>query len=297
VTRRLFSALPAALAAAPPRSRIAIFSKHLHWLPIAEAAAFAKETGFDALDLTVRPKGHLEPAQAAELPRAADAIRKAGLELAMITTAIQSIDTPHAAAILAAARDARVTHFRWGGVKYRRDLPITADLAQFRESSRKLEGLAAKHQLCGIYHTHSGTNELGASIWDLVEAFDGLDPNHIAINFDIGHATVEGGFGGWINSAHRAGSRIRGVAVKDFLWAKNSQGAWRPAWKPIGEGMAPLREFFALARKLNLQGPIQLHCEYPLGGADHGDPQITVPRDEVQRAMRRDLQRLREAMA
>jgi hypothetical protein len=38
---------------------------------------------------------------------------------------------------------------------------------------------------------------------------------------DRSDATIEDGFGGWINSLRITGPHLRGVAVKDFLWEKD----------------------------------------------------------------------------
>ena len=43
----------------------------------------------------------------------------------------------------------------------------------------------------------------------------------------------------------------------------------------------------------HFSGPLQLHFEYPLGGADNGKTSITIPKEEVFAAMKRDLQQLR----
>jgi sugar phosphate isomerase/epimerase len=51
-----------------------------------------------------------------------------------------------------------------------------------------------------------------------------FDPQAVGVNYDIGHATIEGGFGGWINSLRITGLHLRGVAVKDFLWEKVKRG-------------------------------------------------------------------------
>ncbi len=40
---------------------ICIFSKHLQWCNYKEMADLAGEIGFDGVDLTVRPKGHVLP--------------------------------------------------------------------------------------------------------------------------------------------------------------------------------------------------------------------------------------------
>jgi sugar phosphate isomerase/epimerase len=295
MTRREFFAAQAVAVKSTvtrqPSPKIAIFSKHLQWLDIPAMADAAKEVGFDAIDLTVRKGGHIEPENAlSELPKAAKIIRSRGLEFPMITTAIESIETPHTEKILQAAAAAGIGYFRWGGLKYR-SLPVTAQIQVYRGSAAKLAKLNAQYGVCGIYHTHSGINEFGASIWDIFEVVRGINVKHLAINYDIGHATVEGGFGGWINSARLCDAYLRGVAVKDFVWQKNEKGEWRPQWCPLGQGMVNLKAFFKLAHP----DVIQLHFEYPMGGAEHGDRVITWSRDQVLSAMRRDLETLRGA--
>ena len=46
---------------------INLFSKHLHWANYEDMAKIVSEIGFDGIDLTVRPKGHVEPEHAAIL--------------------------------------------------------------------------------------------------------------------------------------------------------------------------------------------------------------------------------------
>ena len=99
--------------------------------------------------------------------------------------------------------------------------------------------------------------------------------------------------GGWINSFNICGPYIRGIAVKDFLWAKNARGQWAPAWKPLGEGMVRLPQFFPMVAKTNFTGPLQLHFEYPLAGADTGKTKLTGSPEEVYAAMKKDLTQLR----
>jgi len=71
----LFHTIPA------DRLKIHIFSKHLQFLQGQELAKTAAELGFDAVDLTVRKGGHVEPATVAhDLPPLVTAIRKQGLD-------------------------------------------------------------------------------------------------------------------------------------------------------------------------------------------------------------------------
>jgi hypothetical protein len=70
------AALPFAARAASGRPPLCLFSKHLPKLNYAELASTVKQIGFEGVDLTVRPGGHVLPERAAEdLPRAVEAIR------------------------------------------------------------------------------------------------------------------------------------------------------------------------------------------------------------------------------
>ena len=96
---------------------------------------------------------------------------------------------------------------------------------------------------------------MGASIWDLHEIMQDLDPKSAGINYDVGHATIEGGLGGWINSFRISGAHLRGIAVKDFAWAKDAKGEWQAQWKPIGEGMVHFPEFFGMVAETPFRRP------------------------------------------
>ena len=169
---------------------------------------------------------------------------------------------------------------------------IVQQLAALKPRVERLAKLNKQYGVCAMYHTHSGIGQVGASIWDLHLILDGFDPDAVGVNYDTAHATVEGGYGGWINSFRVSERHLRGVAVKDFLWGKEQDG-WRPRWCPLGEGMVDFPRFFQLLAGTSFAGPLQLHYEYPLGGADKGQRTIQIPPEQVYRAMKADLERLR----
>lgn len=292
-------AIPGASAAygnpaEPAGLKVAIFSKHLRFLQGEELAKGATEMGFDGIDLAVRKGGHVEPAVVSkELPKLVAVIRANGLQVPMITTDIVDDTSPDAEAILRTASELGIRHYRWGGLKYDNQSPIPDQLNAMRPGVARLAALNKRYGVCAMYHTHSGIGVVGAPIWDLHILLRDFDPNAVAVNYDVGHATVEGGFGGWIDSFRVTGPYLKGIAVKDFLWQKDDSGNWKPAWQPLGQGMVHFHQFFAMVKESRFSGPLQLHFEYPLGGADGGKTQLSVPREQVFATMKRDLRQLR----
>jgi sugar phosphate isomerase/epimerase len=275
--------------------KVAIFSKHLLFLRGAALAEGAASIGFDGIDLAVRKGGHVEPERVKQdLPGLVATIRQHGLEVPMLTTDIIDDKSPNAEDIVSTMAELGIRHYRWGGFKYDDQQPLNKQIEMLKPRVAKLAALNGRYRVGAMFHTHSGVDLVGASIWDLHEILEGMDPALVGVNYDVGHATVEGGFGGWINSYRISGAYLRGIAVKDFVWEKDTHGKWRPAWKPLGDGMVRFPEFFKMVAASQFSGPLQLHFEYPLAGADTGRNDIGGHKDEVFAAMRRDLGRLRE---
>ena len=258
-------------SASPSARRLPIvyFSKHLQWLdwePMAETAA---ELGFDGIDLTVRQGGHVEPERVQDdLPKVAKIVRNAGLDIPMITAGIVDADSPHAEDIIRTASEVGFPAIAGVGSPGQiiRRYPISristpvferpsgllinvpARACPIEEAGgRTLAALNEKYKVCAMYHNHSGSM-VGASVWDLWVLIKDFDPRWVSSNFDIGHATVEGGLGGWVNSTRLMAPFMRGVAIKDFKWGKNAKGEWEPMWCPLGRGNGELPSVFRHAQ-------------------------------------------------
>lgn len=283
----------------PGRLPVLLFSKHLHWADFDTCAAVLREIGAEGIDLTVRKNGHIEPERVREeLPRAVEIFRKAGTPVAMITTDIRTADSPHALPILETAKALGITHYRWSDFVYDPARPIPEQLREFKPKIAELAKLNARLGMTAMYHIHSGFNRLGSCVWDLWELIRDEDPNAVSFNYDIGHATVEGGFGGWLNTLRLAIPCTRGTAVKDFVWEKNAKGQWRPRWCPLGEGMVDFAGYFNILKNAKVPMPLQLHLEYDeLGAAAHGSKQLDMPRERVVAMLKRDVTRLKEMRA
>jgi sugar phosphate isomerase/epimerase len=281
-----------------PKLKVAIFSKHLQFVHGEELAKTAAGIGFDGIDITARKGGHVEPATVAkDLPLLVKIIRDHGLEVPMITTDVADAETPFTQDLLRAASALGIRYYRFGAFKWDRKPSYAAQIEAMKPRLARLAALNARFQMCAIYHTHSGPGLVGASIWDLHEIMRDLDPRLVGINYDVGHATIEGGLGGWIASFGICGPHLRGIALKDFVWAKDARGSWREQWKPIGEGMVKFDQFFGMVAETDFNGPLQLHFEYPLGGANGGSRTLTIPSEQVLASMKKDLSSVRGHLA
>ncbi len=267
--------------------KISIFSKHLQWLDYAEMARVAAEIGFDGIDLTVRPNGHVLPEKVAEdLPKAVAAIRKAGMNVYMITTAIKSADEPFTENILKTASSLGIRHYRTGWLNYDEKISIEENLKNFKDQLSKLALLNKKYSIQGEYQNHSGIY-FGAPIWDLHAVLKQINSPWLCSQYDIYHATIEGA-NSWPIGFKLLKPYIKSIDIKDFHWEKK-EGQWKAETVPLGEGMVNFKEYFRLIKQYNISVPISIHYEYPLGGAEHGDRTLTINKEDVVAAMSRDL--------
>lgn len=273
---------------------INLFSKHLQFLGYDDLARAAADMGFRGLDLTVRPGGHIEPANVTtDLPRAVAAIRKAGLNPLMMTTAISDPDDPLTRTVLQTAAHEGIRYYRTAWFQYPATGSLPAALTDFR---RKINGLSKLNQefgLQGAYQNHSGTY-VGASLWEIHELLREAPATTMGCQYDIRHATVEGGLS-WTTGLRLIAPRVNSIDIKDFRWEAEG-GKARLVNKPLGEGTVEFGRYFQLVKQYGIRGPISLHFEYDLGGAESGSRTPKMPNTQIFTAMQRDVQTLKRLL-
>ncbi|MCP5110109.1 MAG: sugar phosphate isomerase/epimerase, partial [bacterium] len=238
------AAAPLAGAAARTKPSLILFSKHLPKLGYVDLAKACKDFGFDGVDLTVRPKGHVLPENVRrDLPRAVEAIRANGQSVGMISTGLVSPDDPAAEATLATAGRLKVPYFKFGYWRYR-DTPIERRMAEVKQDVTGLVAIARRHGITGGFHNHSG-DYVGMSVWDSREIMADMDPKWTGFYFDPCHATIEGGRFGWQAAFQVASKRLKMIALKDFYW-KKTDGKWQQNNCPLGQGMVDFEKVFSM---------------------------------------------------
>ncbi len=276
---------------------ISIFSKHLQWLDYDEMAKVAADMGFDGIDLTVRPGGHVFPEKVGtDLPKAMESVKKAGLNIFMITTSITNADDPLTDKILRTASSLGIRHYRTGYGYYDNSKSIRENIGTMREKLSRLAVINEKYSVTGEYQNHSGVAGagiyFGGPLWDLAWVLNDIGSEWIGSQYDIYHAMIEGGYS-WPVDLKLIAPFIKSIDIKDFIW-RMDQGKWSSDTVPLGEGMVDFWKYLDLIKQLNIRCPISIHYEYPLGGAEHGVATLTMKRDDVISAMRKDIVTLKE---
>lgn len=276
-------------SAPPPPApfSVQVFTKHLDGFGYDDISAMAAEAGFDGLDLTVRPAGHVLPERVADdLPRAVAAAKKAGLAIPLIVTALTDAGSPHAEAIIRTAAAQGVSAYRTGWVNYRPTESMDANRERVRGLLTGLTKLNQTYKIHGAYQNHNG-GQFGAPVWDLAEVLQGQDVRYFGCQYDLYHATIEGA-NSWPLGFRRIHPFVRTMDIKDFRRVGSGR---KPKIEtvPLGEGEADFPALFTLMKQLNVQPQLSLHFEYPLPTATDG----AEGRKTLVSSMKRDLTVLR----
>jgi sugar phosphate isomerase/epimerase len=246
------------------RGSLCLFSKSVPQLDWRELAKSTKRAGFDGIDLTVRPEGHVLPERAeTDLPKAVAAIREEGLEVPMITTSLLSADDPTARPIISTASKLSIPYLKPGYYPYNL-VNVLKEVDEAGRQFRTLVDLAKDHGIQVGYHNHP--HYIGEAIWDMARVIEPLDPRWCGYYYDLCQATMEGGESGWRVSTNLVTPRLKMVAAKDFVWKQTGPHHWQPVTCPMGQGMSRWKEFLQILAKSDFHGPISLQQEFEIPG-------------------------------
>ena len=270
-----------------------VFTKCLQFLGYDELGEVLADAGFNGADAPVRPGGQVLPENVKkDLPLMIRSLKKSGIQMPLITTAILNPSERYAEDILATASEAGVKYYRMGWIPYDDKKSIPENLDEMRRIFEQFEKLNRKYKIRGEYQNHAG-RRLGGPVWDLHHLLKDIDPEYIGVQYDVRHATAEGG-SSWVLGMRLVGPWIGTTDIKDFIWAKDAKGVWRPKTVPLGEGMVDFETYFTEFRKLNNSHPVSVHYEYDLGGAESGSLNPTMPLKDIKYWLKKDLEWLKQ---
>ena len=256
--------------------RYIMFSKHLQTMSVAEAGKTIKTLGFDGVELTVRPGGHVLPDNVEQdLPRAVEELRAAGLETPAIVVEIHNRQQEFSEAVCRAASKVGARELRTSSHRYRGFGEIREQIAAARKDAKELEALGREHGVRLCIHCHSG-DFLSGQGGILAMITDETDPRYVGVSLDVGHLTTEGGKSGWRQSIDLMKERVGIVAVKSFGWfhepdPKTSEKRWVPKLVPLEDGNVQWRFAFQLLLQAGWDADgkalVSVHSEYQGGGS------------------------------
>lgn len=280
-------------AAAPLEDRICVFTDPFdgpEGFSFEEVAKILKEVGVAGPDLTVRPGGLVLPNRVEQdLPKAHAVFKDHGLTIPMITTGLTTAG-PEARSVLQTAARLGIPYYKIGYHPYKDMNKWSETQSDVKKQLAGLVQLGKEYKIQALLHNHSGAI-VGGLLWDMMQVLDPLDKNWIGIYLDPAHSVIEGGKNGWNFSLRQVLDRVTMVGIKDFVWEK-VDGKWRTRWVPLGQGMVPFDEVFAVLATTSFPGPISLHLEYyePTGRTKAARLENSVA------ALEKDVKFLREAI-
>jgi sugar phosphate isomerase/epimerase len=238
---------------------IVVFSKVYQALNLNfnEAAAITAEAGLDGIDCPVRPGGEVVPERVTDdLPRYVESLRKQGVGMPLLTTAITIPSSPQTEAILRSAKTLGIKYYRVGYFEKKEGAAAESQMREIRSGFRDLAALNQEIGLTALFQNHSPSGRsryVGADLSEMKQVMDGFNPGQFGIAFDIGHALVVHGKE-WREHYEELKPRVRIAYVKDVQRGRG--------WVPFGEGDVGATGFFHLIKSAGYSAPVSLHIEY-----------------------------------
>jgi L-ribulose-5-phosphate 3-epimerase len=239
---------------------ICVYSGNLARVPYAMLGDIAGQIGYEGVDLTVFPGGHVNPFIAnVDMVRAVEAVRGSNLEVPMISTDLTSMSSPAAYAVLALAHQAAVQMFRTGYWPLGTGSAAQQRMAEIRRDIVGLFMLGRRCNLQMMIPNRSGAYA-GHSVAEAQSLIGNMDPHWTGFYFDLAAAAVDAGKAGFAAAMEAALPRTKAIAVSDFRPKAGDSAATEPC--PLGEGSVDWAKAFSILAGAHFTGPLSIHMDY-----------------------------------
>ena len=244
-----------------------LFTDNLADLEIDQVCKEAALAGFDGIDLTVRPGGHVLPKNVENgLSEARATADRHNMSIPMASTAITDVDSPYAEDVVASCAHYGINRIKLGYWKYKPFGTIKAQIDSAKTKLERILKLSKRYGVLPCVHVHSGdVLANGGAILYLI--LEGFSPDDVGAYVDPMHMTVEGGLFGWEMGLDLLSPWVALVGVKNFRWqetGRNAEGQmeFRTQYVPLADGQANLPRFVKRLREIKYDGVVSLHSEY-----------------------------------
>ena len=265
-----------AVPPAPPKPEFHVFSK-MFQSPVTksvdELCELMAKAGFDGIQWTVRPKGHVLPERVAEdLPKAVAAAKKQGLKATTICTAITDGDDPASETLLKVAADCGFKLFRPGYFFYdAKKETFQQSMDRITRGFASLAKVSEKTGMKATYQNHSswGPSVFGGLLWDIHACIRDLDPRYVGIEYDPMHAFFETNLS-WTHGFELVTPWIGAVDLKDFHFQLSKKNPKNHAkfMCPAGDGVVPWKDVKRILDMHKVNVPYVVHFEYDFDKTD-----------------------------
>jgi len=264
---------------------VCLYSKVLIKVAVLDLPMILQGLGFDGVDLSVEPGGHILPDKADyHLMPALEAFTGIGLDVPMLTTTLTKAQEKDSQEVLGLATYIGVPFFRpghWkctGSVQIEMQLPyVQRDIANMTQIGRYVK------MAMGVHNYMDGAE--GAAVADINRLIRPIDPQWVGFDFDVAYATREGGDTGFDVPLAVALPRLKMVTVRDFKWEQTEGGPRTAKPCPLGDGVVDFPKFFAALSKARFAGPVTLPVDHsPDGELDAVKHDLAFVRKQIKAA-------------
>lgn len=284
----------------PPHMTWQLWSRHLQWVSTAAQAhtdprgvgvligQYALESGYSAVNLTVRQGGHILPENATtDLPLMLEGIRSTGclcdhIGATDINPTVDPNDTSWIDAgrtheVLSVAADNGITRYRCGNQRFSGGnntfgADLSAQLEGLRVNYQRLAEINARYGLNALYHTQTS---IGVTVWEFMRVLQGpmqqapISPFRVGVNFAIGHVGTEMPLNGWQTALRYAMPYVRGFALQGPQINRNqTTGQLQTSTVPAPESYIDWVVLFTYLLNGGYNGAAEAQIEYSIIGAN-----------------------------
>jgi len=236
------------------RPILCVYSGCFAKLPVDLLPETVSGMGFEGVDLTVMPGGHVDPSKyMVQMDRAFQMFQDASLEVPMVSTAYTSASQPFAYQVLYISAQFGARFCKLGAWPPQTAIPA----ALLRANLNQLATTSLQCRIASLIPNHAGSYP-GRTISELDALMPPAGRAVLGYCFDPAQSVIESRSpNGWESELRAALPRLGAISLADAAITKDD-----PVPCPLGEGVVDWKKFFAILKDVNFRGPISIRQDY-----------------------------------